>query len=78
MERVAMDLMGPFQHTYKESRWVLVVMDYFTKWPEANTIPDQEAVTVADTLVEDMFARFRAVGTILSLFPCRVSALANG
>jgi transposase InsO family protein len=33
-------------------------MDYFTKWPEAYAIPDQEASTVADVLVTNFFCRF--------------------
>jgi hypothetical protein len=33
-------------------------MDYFTKWPEAFAIPDQEATTVAHVLTEGMFCRF--------------------
>jgi transposase InsO family protein len=33
-------------------------MDYFTKWPEAYFIPDQEASTVTDILVTNFFCRF--------------------
>jgi transposase InsO family protein len=33
-------------------------MDYFTKWPEAYAIPDQEASAVADALVTNFFCRF--------------------
>lgn len=33
-------------------------MDYFTKWPEAFVLPDKEAETVANALVEGMFSRF--------------------
>ena len=58
MERVAVDIMGPFPHTEKGNHYVLVAMDYFTKWPEAYAIPDQEAETVADALVGGMFSRF--------------------
>lgn len=66
MERVAVDIMGPFPHTDKGNRYVLVAMDYFTKWPEASAIPAQEAETVADMLVQGMFARFGAAETIHS------------
>ena len=57
MARVAVDIMGPFPHTDTGNRNDLVAMDYFTKWPEAYTIPDQEAETVVDALVEGMFSR---------------------
>jgi hypothetical protein len=33
-------------------------MDYFTKWPEVYAIPNQEAATVAETLVANFFCRF--------------------
>lgn len=66
MERVAVDVMGPFPRTDRGNRYVLVAMDYFTKWPEAYAIPDQEAVTVADALVEGMFSRFGAAEVIHS------------
>jgi hypothetical protein len=32
-------------------------MDYFTKWPEAYAIPNQEASTVAEALVTNFFCR---------------------
>ncbi|CAI5685570.1 unnamed protein product [Oreochromis niloticus] len=40
------------------NRYVLVAMDYFTKWPEAYAVPDQSATTTAERLVEEMFAHF--------------------
>ncbi|KAJ8375546.1 hypothetical protein SKAU_G00061260 [Synaphobranchus kaupii] len=33
-------------------------MDYFTKWPEAYAIPDQETESVVEALVQGMFSRF--------------------
>ncbi|GBM90048.1 Transposon Ty3-I Gag-Pol polyprotein, partial [Araneus ventricosus] len=50
-ERMALDILGPFPVTTKVNRYVLVLMDYFTKGPEAIPIPDQEASTVAEELV---------------------------
>ncbi|GBL92957.1 hypothetical protein AVEN_54607-1 [Araneus ventricosus] len=46
-DRMALDILGPFPVTTKGNRYVLVLMDYFTKWPEAIPIPDQGASTVA-------------------------------
>ncbi|CAK1585330.1 unnamed protein product [Parnassius mnemosyne] len=34
-------------------------MDYFTKWPEVFAITNQEASTVADKLVNEIFCGFR-------------------
>lgn len=37
---------------------ILTAMDYFTKWPEAYSLLDQEAETIVDALVEGMFSIF--------------------
>ncbi|MGH0129364.1 UNVERIFIED_CONTAM: hypothetical protein FKN15_043515 [Acipenser sinensis] len=58
MERVAVDVLGPFPRSEKGNRFVLVALDYFTKWPEAYALPDQEAETVAEALLEGFFSRF--------------------
>jgi hypothetical protein len=50
-ERVAMDIAGPFPQRDRGNRYLLIAMDYFTKWPEVYPISNQEASTVADTLV---------------------------
>lgn len=52
-----MDIMGPFPITQRGNCFVLTAMDYFTKWPEAYAITNQEAEMVSDTLVEGMFSR---------------------
>lgn len=58
MERVGIDILGPFPTTDQGNRYVLVAMDYFTKWPEAYAVPDQSASTTAEHLVNEMFCRF--------------------
>ncbi|POS82547.1 hypothetical protein EPUL_004988, partial [Erysiphe pulchra] len=57
LERVAIDISGPFPETEDGNKYILVAMDYFTKWVEAYAIPNQEASTVADILVKEMFSR---------------------
>lgn len=66
MERGGVDIMGPFPETDRGNKYVLCAMDYFTKWPEAYGIPNQDAETVADALVEGMFSRFGAAESIHS------------
>ncbi|GBN44542.1 Retrovirus-related Pol polyprotein from transposon 412 [Araneus ventricosus] len=44
-------LLGSFPVTTKGNRYVIVLMDYFIKWPEAIPIPDEETSTVAEELV---------------------------
>ncbi|GBN49467.1 hypothetical protein AVEN_160559-1 [Araneus ventricosus] len=50
-ERMSLDILRPSPITTKGNRYVLVLMDYFTKWPEEISISDQEASTVAEELV---------------------------
>ena len=66
MERVAVDIVGPLPRSDKGNRFVLSAIDYFTKWPEAYALPDQEAVTVADALVGGMISRFGVPETLHS------------
>ena len=47
VERIALDILGLPPETYNKNKYLLVVVDYFTKWPEAYPIPNQEAITVA-------------------------------
>ena len=58
LQLVAMDIVGPFPESEAGSRYILVVSDYFTKWVEAYGIANQEAPTIARTLVDEFFCRF--------------------
>ena len=55
MERLAFDILSFPEETTHGNRYVLVVCDYFTKWCEAFPLPDHQAITVADTLVTEVF-----------------------
>ncbi|GFV80177.1 retrovirus-related Pol polyprotein from transposon 412 [Trichonephila clavipes] len=57
-KRIAFDNQGPLQRSSDGNNNILVVMDYFTKWSEAYPIPDQEASTVAEVLVQHWISRF--------------------
>ncbi|GFY24489.1 retrovirus-related Pol polyprotein from transposon 412 [Trichonephila clavipes] len=56
-ERIAFDILGPLPRSSDGICNILIVMDYFTKWPEAYPIPDQEASTVAEVLVQHWISR---------------------
>ena len=57
-ERIAIDVAGPFPETDGGNKYIIVVMDYFSKWVEAYALPNQVASTVADALVKDWICRF--------------------
>ena len=55
---VSVDILGPFPEDSKANKYILVVVDHFTKWGEAFPIPNQEAITVAQVLCNEWFFRF--------------------
>ena len=57
-ERIAMDVAGPFPTSSNGNKYVLVVMDYFSKWPEAYPLPNQETKTIADAVVQNWICRY--------------------
>ena len=57
MERVAVDILGPIARTERDNLYVVVLVDYFTKWVEIFPLPNHKAVTVAKCLVEKVFSR---------------------
>jgi transposase InsO family protein len=58
MEEICIDIGGPYPVTHKGNRYVLVIVDSFSKWMEAYPLPDIEAKTVAETLVREFISRF--------------------
>ncbi|GFU16583.1 retrovirus-related Pol polyprotein from transposon 412 [Trichonephila clavipes] len=63
-ERIAFDILGPIPRSSDGNNNILVVMDYFNKWPEAYPISDQEASTVEEVLIQHWISRF---GVLLQL-----------
>ena len=55
---MAVDLVGPLPQSLIGNSYIMAVGDYFTKWMEALPVPNQEAVTVAEKLVDEVFLRY--------------------
>ena len=53
---IGVDIIGPLKTTSRGNKYILSVIDYYTKYAEAVALPNQEAVPVARAL-EDIFAR---------------------
>ena len=63
--RIAMDIVGPLMRSEKGNRFILVVCDYGTKYPEAIPLKTVDAETVANALI-DIFSRTGIPREILS------------
>ena len=55
-KRVAVDKVGPIERIERKSRYILTMIDYATRYPEAVALPGTKTERVAEALVE-MFSR---------------------
>ena len=51
-DRVAMDILDMSVTTNNGNRYVLVIVDCFSRWTEACPLPNKTAVAVADTFFQ--------------------------
>lgn len=58
-------MIGPLPETTAGNKYVIVVVDCFSKWPEAKTVPTKEAIHIADFLYE-LFMRHGMPEVIIS------------
>jgi hypothetical protein len=45
------DIVGPCPITENNNEYIIVMVDYYTKWTEAFSVPNRTALTVADKFV---------------------------
>ena len=65
-EIISFDIVGPLKTTKSDNKYILVMEDHFTKWPEAFPLPNQEAKTIAKVFVEQIICRYGAPRTFLT------------
>ena len=58
--RIGVDIMGPLPTTHAGNRYILVMVDYFTKWCEAVPLKQQDAQSVASAIVNEWICRYGA------------------
>ena len=63
--RIAMDIVGPLPRSRSGNRYVLVICDYGTRYPEAVPLRAIDAVTVAEELMK-LFSRMGIPQEILT------------
>lgn len=57
-ERVHMDILGPFTTSSSGNRYVLSIVDQFTKWLELCPLPEQSAEATAQAALNSWIVRF--------------------
>ncbi|GFU46285.1 retrovirus-related Pol polyprotein from transposon 412 [Trichonephila clavipes] len=57
-ERIAFDILGPLPRLRLVISTYLLSLTTSTKWPEVYPIPDQEAPTVAEAVVQHWISRY--------------------
>ncbi|KAK3107797.1 hypothetical protein FSP39_022415 [Pinctada imbricata] len=60
LDRLHIDALGPFPESASGNRYILVIVDQFTKWTEAYAVPNISSYVTAKCLVEEFIARFGA------------------
>jgi len=65
-ERIGIDFVGPLTRTRKRNKYILVITDYLTKWPEAKAMREATAKNVVQFLYEGIICRHGCPKIILS------------
>ena len=58
MAKLSLDLSGPYPTTLSGNRYIIAIVDWYSGWPEAFSVPDKTAETVADLIIDKIFPRF--------------------
>ena len=65
-EFIAVDFLGPLPKTKLRNNNILVITDYLTRWAEAIALPNQQARTYANAIIEHIILRHGAPRVLLS------------
>src|SRR6266511_1152831 len=60
------DIVGPLTETSRENKYIVVAIDYFTKYPEARALANANARNIANFLYEDIICRHGCPRKIIS------------
>jgi len=64
--QIGIDYVGPLNRTINGNRYIIVAMDYLTKWPEAKPVPEATAAETVKFVYEDIICRHGCPGRILT------------
>ena len=63
---MGMDILDPFPQATGNKRFVLVAMDYFTKWAEAEPLANIQDVDVKKFVWKNLITRFGVLDSLVS------------
>ncbi|CAF2983729.1 unnamed protein product [Rotaria sp. Silwood2] len=63
---IGIDIMGPFPKTARQKRFLLVIVDYFTRWIEVFPLRTITSIDIAQILINEVFTRYGMPTFILS------------
>lgn len=66
MEKIFMDIVGPFSSSLSNNRFILTIQDDLSKYSIAIALHNQEVLTIAKAFVEHFICKFGAPNIILS------------
>ncbi|MCG7879153.1 MAG: RNase H-like domain-containing protein [Candidatus Thiodiazotropha endolucinida] len=66
LERVCLDLLGPFPESRNKNKYILSICDQFTRWIEMFPLKNMEAETVATVFVSEFVSRYGLCRQILT------------
>ena len=64
--QIGIDFVGPLPSTRKKNQYIIVAVDYFTKWPEARAVKRSTAEETVKFLYEDIICRHGCPKKIIS------------
>src|SRR5256885_4774067 len=65
-ERIGIDFVRPLEKTRRGNRYILVIMDYLTKWPEAKAMKDATATNVVKFIYKVIICKHGCLKIILT------------
>lgn len=66
MEKVGIDLLGPFRKSLNGNKYVIVCVEYATRYAVCKAVPRATAEKISEFLIEEVFCRFGGVKEIVS------------
>ena len=64
--QIGIDIVGPLNRTARGKKYIVVAIDYLTKWPEARAISEATAAQVANFIYEQIICQHGCPQKILS------------